>query len=120
MDAVSLNATSGGYNMALNSVNGSSLAIIVAVVVFVTIGVVLFILIKNFRRLIYGLCTAVPIAIISSISWSIASPVKEGDWYNVIVAASLLGSILLLIGIGYIVEKLGLVKKIGDTVSGRE
>jgi nicotinamide riboside transporter PnuC len=99
---MALNATTNG--MALSTVSSGTMAILFAGVVFVLILVTLFVLVKNFRRLIYGLSVTVPLALIGWFSWGVAKPASEGNWTPIIWTVSIAGGIMLMIFIGYLLE----------------
>ena len=107
---------------ALNSIQMSNSAVgwLVFVAVAVLTVVVLFVLSKNFRRFIYGLCVVVPLAAISWFSSSIAKPASEGNFKPLIITLMVFVSIGVSIVIGLIVERTKLGKKIGEILESKE
>jgi len=110
VNKMAMNATGTGFN-AIAAVNSTGMAWIVGVFLFVITFCILFAIIKNFRRLIYGLATAIPIGLIGWFSYGIASPIKEGNWLPVLSTIKVIFGILVAIGLGMIVEKFEIVKK---------
>lgn len=110
-----MNATGTGFN-AIAAVNSTGMAWIAGGFIFIITAVILFFLIKNFRRFIYGLATAVPIGLIGWFSYGIASPIKEGNWSPFFSTVEVIVGIVTLIMIGMFIEHFDIVKKLEEAI----
>ena len=112
---VELNATGTGFN-AMAAVNSSGMAWVMGVVVFIVICFILFVMVKHFRRLIYGIVTVVPFSLIGWFSYGIASPIKEGNWSPFFSTVEVVLGIVVLIAIGMLIEHFDIVKRLEKSI----
>lgn len=106
---IALNATSNGLT-ALATM--PSFTPILAFCVFISIGVTLFLVVKNFRRLVYGISISIPTLGLVWISWLIAKPASTGNWKPLLILGGAIGGSIICILIGMVVEKTKLGKKL--------
>ena len=108
-EEVSLNATSYGLTSVVSMGNWTP---IITVAIMVGLGTTIFMLWKNFRRVVYGLGVSIPIAILGYGSWSIASPMKEGNFTPILWTGGIVGGIFVMMFIGWIAEHFKFIKNI--------
>ena len=101
---IALNATVSAYNM-MSTIPSASWAPLLVVILTVSILFALFMLVTNFRRFVYGLCVAVPVALAGWFSWSaVIKPSTSGNWKPFIITVVSIASVYVLIFIGKFLE----------------
>jgi len=108
-----LNATS---SMALSSISGSGALALLTFVMFAMLCVTLFIVVKHFRRIVYGLCVIVPAGIVGWISWGVVSPVRTGNYKPIMITLGVAIGLMVTLIIGTIAEKFEVVKRIEEAL----
>lgn len=114
-DPISMNATTSAYSM-LADIPASSWTPLLAIGIFVAIIVTIFLISKNFRRLLYGVAVSVPLAAICWCSLSIAKPAGEGNWQPFLWLLGVVIGVPVMILIGKVTEHLGWFKSIEDSI----
>lgn len=97
------------YNMTTNTFSAISTISpswtpIITLILMIAMAVTLFMFVKNFRRLLYGLAVAVPVAIIGSVSYGVAKPAESGNFTPILITIGVLVGIFVLIAVGRFVE----------------
>ena len=106
---ISYNATSTAFS-AMSTISPSTWGPAFAAILTIATLFALFMLVTNFRRLIYGLCVAAPIALVGWFSWSVTKPAMSGDWKPFAITVSSIAGVFILIVVGKFMEGLKWVK----------
>jgi hypothetical protein len=116
---IGYNATTTTFNAfnAMSTIPASTWTPLLAVGVFIIIIVTIFLISKNFRRMLYGLAVSIPLALIGWGSWSIAKPAGEGDWQPFLWLLGIAIGVPVMILLGKVAEHLKIFKSIEDSIT---
>ena len=93
----------------------------VALIVFIILGLTLFLIFKNFRRMCYGLAVIIPTSGLGWISWGIGSETNNGNFMPMIIIGVSIITIIISMVIGKILENFKWVKNIEESIKeGKE
>jgi hypothetical protein len=113
-EGIALNATVGGLSglasISPSTISPSTWMSLIAFCLTIGIGVTLFMVWRNFRRVIVGLGISLPIALLGYGSWSITKPAGEGNWKPLLITLGVIGGLFLMMLIGKIAENFKPVK----------
>ena len=89
----------------------------IALIVFIILGLTLFLIFKNFRRMCYGLAVLVPVSGLGWISWGVGSETNNGNLMPITIIGVSIATIIISMAIGKILENFKWVKKIEGSLS---
>ena len=108
-----MNATSSINTMASMS------PIPIAILIFIAIGLALFLLFKYFRRFIYDSLTLIAFSAIAFPSWKMADATTKGNYTPILVLGAIIVGIIISIIIGIGIEKSRFGRKIEKSILGK-
>jgi len=109
------NMTSSAFS-AISTISPSWTPLI-TIILMIAIGFTLFMFVKNFRRLLYGLAVTIPIGILGWMSYGIAKPAESGNFTPILITGGILVGIFVLIVVGTFVETLKIFNKIEESIT---
>lgn len=112
------NASTTGFN-AVASMPSYSVHLL-TFAIMAGIAITFFLLIKDFRRFIYGLFVIVPLSILYLISSNISQSAAKGDITSLLWLLKGIALIFISLIIGFFFEKTKLAKKIEESLKNNE
>ena len=84
----------------------------IALIVFIVLGLTLFLIFRNFRRMCYGLAVLVPVSGLGWLSWGVGSETNNGNFMPALIISVSIVTIIVSMVIGKILENFKWVKKL--------